>query len=91
MIEFSVLLYAREGQSEALAEALLPLVKESQKEDGAIMYDLHASETELYIITEKWLNQEALDRHEATPHFSSFQAAAEKLVDKVVRLPKVVL
>ena len=89
MVEFSVLLSAQEGQTEALANFLQPLVEASQREEGAVMYDLHASGTGLFVITEKWQNQKMLDAHEATPHFISFQRAVEGLSDSVVRLPKI--
>ncbi|WP_338517171.1 putative quinol monooxygenase [Alteromonas gracilis] len=88
MAEFSVLLSAKEGQTEALANVLQPLVEASQREEGAVMYDLHASGEGLFVITEKWQNQKLLDAHEATPHFTSFQRASEGLIDSVVRLPK---
>lgn len=53
------------------------------------MYDLHASEEGVFVITEKWESQEALDAHEATPHFIHFQEKASLLVEKVLRLPMV--
>lgn len=88
MVEFSVLLYAKQGQTEALADALATLVKCSQQEEGAQMYDLHSSDDGLFVITEKWADQQVLDAHEATTHFTEFQSMAENLVENVVRLPK---
>ena len=89
MIAFSVIIYSQPAQSSALLTALTPLVTSSRKEAGAIMYDLHASEEGVFVITEKWESQEALDAHEATPHFIHFQEKASLLVEKVLRLPMV--
>ena len=53
MIEFSVVIYSQPNQQDALLDALLPLVKSSREEVGAVMYDLHASEEGVFVITEK--------------------------------------
>lgn len=89
MIEFSVVIYSQPNQQDALLDALLPLVKSSREEVGAVMYDLHASEESVFVITEKWQSQDALDAHEATEHFVGFQEKAGELVEKVLRLPLV--
>lgn len=89
MIEFSVVIYSQPNQQDALLDALLPLVKSSREEVGAVMYDLHACEEGVFVITEKWQSQDALDAHEATEHFVGFQEKAGKLVEKVLRLPLV--
>ena len=89
MIEFSVVIFAKPHQEEALLDALTPLVKASRIEQGVIMYDLHSCEDGVFVITEKWESQAALDAHEATPHFKGFQDKAGALVEKVVRLPLV--
>ena len=89
MIEFSVIIFSKARQQGALLEALTPLVKASRLEKGAVMYDLHSCEDGVFVITEKWKTQEALDAHEATAHFQSFQEKADALVEKVLRLPLV--
>lgn len=89
MIEFSVVIYSQPNQQDALLNALLTLVKSSREEVGAVMYDLHACEEGVFVITEKWQSQDALDAHEATEHFVGFQEKAGKLVEKVRRLPLV--
>lgn len=89
MIEFSVIIYSKPGQQNGLSETLISLVEASRQEQGAIMYDLHSSEDGVFVITEKWESQAALDTHEATAHFKSFQDIAETLVEKVLRLPLV--
>lgn len=89
MIEFSVVIFSKPHQQDLLTKALTPLVKASRKEKGAIMYDLHSSGDGVFVITEKWESQAALNAHEATAHFTDFQEKAGDLVDKVIRLPLV--
>lgn len=87
MIEFSVIIFSKPNQNEALLDVLKPLVSASREEKGAVMYDLHSSEEGVFVITEKWQSQAALDAHEATKHFTNFQEKASDLVEKVLRLP----
>lgn len=87
MIEFSVIIFSKPNQNEALLDVLKPLVSASREEKGAVMYDLHSSEEGVFVITEKWQSQAALDAHEATNHFTNFQEKASDLVEKVLRLP----
>lgn len=89
MIEFSVIIYSKPDQQSKLLETLTPLVEASREETGAIMYDLHSSGDGVFVITEKWESQAALNAHEATAHFKSFQDKAGELVEKVLRLPLV--
>lgn len=53
------------------------------------MYDLHSSSDGMFVITEKWASQNALDAHEATTYFVDFQEKAGSLVEKFLRLPLV--
>ena len=99
MIEFSVIIFSKPHHQNELSEALTPLVKASRAEKGAVMYDLHSCEEGVFVITEKWESQEALDAqlgfknkienntHEMTAHFRAFQEKAGALVEKVLKLP----
>ena len=89
MIEFSVIIFSQTNQQEALLKLLTPLVEASREEKGAVMYDLHSCEEGVFVITEKWESQAALDAHEATTHFVAFQEKASDLIEKVIRLPLV--
>ena len=89
MVEFSVIIYSKSDQQNRLLETLTPLAEASREESGAIMYDLHSSGDGVFVITEKWESQAALDAHEATAHFKGFQDKAGELVEKVLRLPLV--
>jgi len=87
VIEFSVIIFSKPHHQNELSEALTPLVNASRAEKGAVMYDLHSCEEGVFVITEKWESQEALDAHEMTAHFRAFQEKAGALVEKVLKLP----
>ncbi|WP_334047859.1 putative quinol monooxygenase [Alteromonas gracilis] len=91
MIEFSVIVFSRPNQQERLLQSLTVLVQASRKEPGAVMYDLHSSDDGLFVITEKWESQAALDAHEEAVHFADFQEKAKDLVEKVLRLPLIAI
>ena len=50
-----------------------PLVAASQAEDGNIFYNLHQSQShpEKVVFIEAWKDQEAIDRHNASSHFTT--------------------
>jgi quinol monooxygenase YgiN len=61
----------------AAAEAL---TAKSLKHEGCVAYDVFASATrkDVFMICETWLNQEALDKHSATPEFGENVAIMEE-------------
>lgn len=67
-----------------------PLVAASQTEAGNIFYNLHQSQShpEELVFLEAWKDQEAIDRHNASPHFTTFLprlaslCAAEMTIEK---------
>lgn len=58
---------------EAFAALAAPLVAASQKEQGNIFYHMHRSRMnpEKVVFMEGWEDQNAIDRHNASPHFTS--------------------
>ena len=58
---------------EAFATLAAPLVAASQKEPGNIFYHMHRSRMnpEKVVFMEGWEDQKAIDRHNASPHFTS--------------------
>ena len=50
-----------------------PLVAASQAEAGNLFYNLHRSQSnpEELVFIECWENQAAIDKHNASPHFTS--------------------
>jgi quinol monooxygenase YgiN len=72
---------------------LLKMIEPTRMEEGCIEYRLHQDndEPKVFIFFEMWENLSCLERHLATPHFSSYIAAvegmiAEKNVHKMTRI-----
>ena len=60
------------GMAEGFKNAAKPLIEASQKEAGCIAYDLYEDISNPNILTfvEKWQNQEAIDTHNSSAHFT---------------------
>jgi quinol monooxygenase YgiN len=89
MITILAILTAKQGKEEALAEVCLQLAKEvSANEEGCTMYIPHISSEDAaqIIFFEKYLDQEALDDHQKTPHF----LAAKKKFKELLAAPSAV-
>lgn len=69
------------GHEEELAEQLLALVAPTRSEAGCLIYELHRDPENpgKFMFYERFVNQEALDSHTASPHlqrFRDYRAAA---------------
>lgn len=75
---------AKEGEEEAVKEALLSLVAPTRQEPGCLCYNLHQSKTETgrFMFYEIWANQEALDAHGKTPHMKALGAKLKGRTEK---------
>lgn len=83
---------AKEGNEVLVREALERVVPPSRAEAGCLRYDLnidlgnHAS----FVMLEAWRDQDALDVHEATPHFLDLVKAIGGKADiQIVKLNQV--
>lgn len=83
---------AKEGNEVLVREALERVVPPSRVEAGCLRYDLnidlgnHAS----FVMLEAWRDQDALDAHEATPHFLDLVKAIGGKADiQIVKLNQV--
>jgi quinol monooxygenase YgiN len=67
----------RPGALEPFVEAAYALIDAARRESGCIYYDLHASVTDPDRLMgfERWNDRETLDRHLASPHLATFNAA----------------
>jgi quinol monooxygenase YgiN len=72
----NVHLEAVPGHEEELAEQLLALVAPTRGEPGNLAYELHRDPENpaKFMFYERFLSQEALDAHNAAPHFKRWQA-----------------
>lgn len=59
------------------------LVDGSRAESGCVRYELNQSvdNPNVYIVIETWASQQAIDIHNATPHFTEFASFAKDHVD----------
>ncbi|WP_392565208.1 putative quinol monooxygenase [Utexia brackfieldae] len=55
------------------------IVDASRQEAGCIAYHLNQdiNHRDIYVFTEIWASQQAIDEHNATPHFKHFKAFIE--------------
>jgi quinol monooxygenase YgiN len=72
---------AKQGQEDAVKEALLSLVEPTRKEPGCLCYNLHQSKADptQFMFYEQWASQADLAAHGKTPHM---KALGGKLKDK---------
>ncbi|MEK5023484.1 putative quinol monooxygenase [Paenibacillus sp. FSL M7-1046] len=69
-------------KKEAFLEAVKPLIRASQAENGCIRYTLMhevGEEKLIYTFVEEWKDQAALDFHNATDHFITFDKLVPSL------------
>ena len=73
MISIVAKFIVNKGQEEKFLELVNELGVASNAEDGCIEYILHKDVNKelTYCIIEKWKDQEAIDEHNSSPHFTS--------------------
>ncbi len=86
-------LVAREDTVETVRAELLKLIEPTRRETGCIDYRLHQDTTDprVFVFYENWESMACLERHTATPHYTSYVAAVaeaieEKTVHKMTRI-----
>ena len=74
MIVLAVTWQAKSGQEEAAAALFEKLTKESRREAGCVMYQVHRHREKagLFFIYEQYKDDAALDVHRKTPHFLDY-------------------
>ena len=84
MISIVAKFIIKEGEEENFLTLIDKLGKASRAEEGCIEYILHKDVKKplTYCLIEKWKNQEAVDLHNNTPHFTG-------TVPKIVEIAKV--
>jgi quinol monooxygenase YgiN len=78
MIYVIASLRVKPGTREACIAAAQPAIAETRKEEGCLLYDMHASTTDadLLVFVEKWTDRAALSRHARTPHIAAWREAS---------------
>ena len=74
---------AREGQAEALLEAVRRLVEQTHLEAGCLAYAVHEdpNDPQTVVFVERWTSEVALENHRVQPHMRDFGRAARDLRD----------
>jgi autoinducer 2-degrading protein len=82
MVVLAVTWVARAGHETEVAELFSRLTKESRKEPGCVMYQVHRHRTERrrFFIYEQYKDEAALEAHRTAPHFLQY---AKKELPKV--------
>lgn len=73
MIRLNVTVDVKPGFHDEVVEALNRLAAESRKEDGCIGYEIFQNTVrpDQVLIMETWQNQQVLDAHGQTPHYTT--------------------
>ncbi|EJR92911.1 hypothetical protein IKE_05829 [Bacillus cereus VD196] len=71
-------------QEKHFVKALSRLIEMTQSEDGCLSFEAAQCPTNPneFILYEEWANQEALDRHERTPHLQEFVSQHPTLLSR---------
>ena len=83
-VVLTAMVKAKQGQEDAVKEALLALVDPTRKEPGCLCYNLHQSKSDptQFMFYEQWASKEALDSHGKTPHMRALGAKLKDRTDK---------
>ena len=74
MICLAVRLLAKPGMEKKIAEAFRPLIEESRREPGCLMYVVHQrkDEPQRFLVYEQYKDEAALDEHRNSAHFDRY-------------------
>ncbi len=83
-VVLTAMVKAKQGQEDAVKEALLSLVEPTRKEPGCLCYSLHQSKSDpaQFMFYEQWASKEALDGHGKTPHMTALRGKLEDKTDR---------
>jgi quinol monooxygenase YgiN len=78
----------KSGKSQEFLEISKNLISNTRLEDGSIDYDLYASTEvdDVFLVVEKWKNEEVLNEHMETVHFKKFVDEASPIFAKDLEL-----
>ena len=83
-VVLTAMVKAKQGQEDAVKEALLALVEPTRREPGFLCYNLHQSKSDptQFMFYEQWVSKEALDSHVKTPHMRALGARLRGKTDR---------
>jgi len=79
----SVTFIAKEGSEGKMKELLSAMVVPSKAEKGCLFYEIFQYENEprRFMAVETWENEESLDGHKASAHYSVYKSSYEPYCD----------
>ena len=79
MIVINAKIQSDESSIAAMKDAIVAMVEASLQEDGCEDYNfsVEINDPTVMRITERWVSEEALKAHFATPHMAAFQQAMQ--------------
>ena len=79
----SVTFIAKEGSEAKIKELLSAMVVPSKAEKGCLFYEIFQYENEprRFMAVETWENEESLDGHKASAHYSVYKSSYEPYCD----------
>jgi quinol monooxygenase YgiN len=79
-----VRLHARQGEEQAVEEALHEVVASSREEQGCLSFHLFRSmrDARLFYIHSRWVDEEAFQKHAYFEHTESFLRKVDALLDQ---------
>jgi quinol monooxygenase YgiN len=91
-INVIAILTSKADADDTLQIELKKLVKATLAEQGCLSYEIYECNEEKgqYIITEVWLDQHALDKHQHSPHYKYFVHIAPALLSEPVQIKTLV-
>lgn len=84
MVNIVVKKIIKEGKIDEAIKLYEELVSASQREEGCIQYNLYQDNNDesILFIIEEWENEEVLEKHNASEHFTKLVPMIAQLVDK---------
>jgi quinol monooxygenase YgiN len=80
----------KDGQFDAVVEALRPAIAAVHEEPGCILYAIHQAPDGTIVMIEKWESAELLDAHGAGAAVAGLNAALEGLVAKPTEVTRLI-
>jgi quinol monooxygenase YgiN len=76
--------HAREGEEQAVKEALLEVAGPSREEAGCLSFQVFRSirERKLFYIHSRWVDEAAFQKHAELPHTMKFLKRVDALLDQ---------
>lgn len=80
-------LVANPEKIDELRRAAQAMLKPTHEEPGNIFYELYeGTEGGRFFFNELWIDQDAFDKHLASPHFKKFEASLQGLLKQPLEL-----